>query len=119
MIVGLLAVALLWGVTNPFLKHYSRGIASRDSDSLWSDVAFLASRPGYLAALAVNLVGSVLFYAAMSSHQGRVSLVVPVCNALTFVVTAATGAALFGERVSARSLTGMGLIVAGVAVALA
>jgi hypothetical protein len=76
--------SLLWGCTNPFLKYYSRGIKST-SGSAGADAWFLLSRPRYLAALAVNLMGSVAFYMAMTALQ--VSTVVPVVNALTFVMT--------------------------------
>ncbi len=118
MLWALVAVALLWGGTNPFLKHFSAGIASRQraGANFLSDFLFLFTRPGYVLALAINLLGSVLFYYALSDWP--VSQVVPVANSLTFVVTAAVGVLCFDERVGGRDVAGMALVVAGVAVAL-
>lgn len=116
MLAVLMGVALLWGCTNPFLKHYSAGIAARRSSGVVADLRFLLLRPGYAASLAVNLLGSVGFYMALSDWP--VSVVVPVANSLTFVTTALVGALCFGEQTSARDVLGMVLVVAGVAIAV-
>lgn len=69
-----------------------------------------------VASLGCNLLGSVAFYMAMTN--ANVSLVVPVVNAITFVVTGVVGSLLFGEPSSPQMWLGMVLILAGVTVAL-
>ena len=115
MLLGLFLVALFWGVTNPFLKHYSTGITSRRraaSAGVWADFRFLLSSRGYVASLLINWIGSVLFYVMLA--DGDLSVVVPVCNSLTFGVTLVCGYLAFGERISGRTLVGLGFIVAGI-----
>jgi multidrug transporter EmrE-like cation transporter len=116
MFILMFTVAILWGCTNPFLRHYSEGISTRPQMGFVEDIRFLLSRRGYLAALGVNLLGSVAFY--LSMRDNAVGVVVPVANALTFVVTGVVGMWLFGERISVRTLVGLLLIVIGVGVTL-
>ncbi len=111
MFVGALIVALVWGITNPFLRHFSSGITG---NSLSSDFWFLFSRPGYLLSLVVNLSGSVLFYLLL--RDGDLSVVSPLCNGLTFAVTLVSGRLFFREQVSMRAAFGVIFIVLGTAV---
>jgi len=113
--IPLFGVALLWGVTNPLLKRGSSGIASRDQGKpiqsptsnpfvkvcrflagLAADFFFLLSRPLYLTSFAVNMCGSVLFYYTLSTSD--LSIVVPLANSLTFIITTIV-AYLLGEDV--------------------
>lgn len=114
MLGGLLIVALVWGLTNPFLRHYSKGIgaANRPSKGLADDFWFLVSSRGYLISLLVNLSGSALFYVLLA--DGELSVVVPVCNSLTFAFTLFSGFYFFGERISGRTVTGLLLIIVGI-----
>lgn len=108
---GLLIVALFWGTTNPFLKHYSAGISRRQGQGLLGEARFLWSSRGYLCSLLLNWVGSVLFYLLL--RDGDLSVVVPVCNSLTFALTLLVGAVFFGEPISRGTILGLGFIVAG------
>jgi drug/metabolite transporter (DMT)-like permease len=116
MIEGLLIVALVWGLTNPFLRHYSKGIgaAARPRKGILDDLWFLVSSRGYLVSLLVNLSGSALFYVLLA--DGELSVVVPVCNSLTFAFTLLSGYYFFGERITTRTVAGLVLIVVGIVI---
>jgi multidrug transporter EmrE-like cation transporter len=83
MIVLVLLAAFLWGVTNPLLKHYSKGMTS--SGSAKDDFVFLLHRPKYLLTQVVNLSGSVVFF--YSLREVDVSVGSIVVNSLAFVIT--------------------------------
>ena len=113
----LLFVALLWGVTNPLMKAGSRGVENAKRGSqYWGWIAelfFLARQWRYVASFLLNQAGSVLFYWTVS--QSDVSLVVPVTNSLTLVVTTVAGRVLLKEgELPWKSYAGMSLILAGV-----
>lgn len=115
ILVGL--ASILWGCTNPLLKYYSRGIMRNNAGGdAWSDAKFLLSRPLYLLSLAANMLGSLAFYMAMKDLN--VSVVAPVVNAMTFVVTGVVGAMFFGEPLTVHMWLGMMLVLAGVTVAV-
>jgi hypothetical protein len=83
-------VALLWGVTNPLMKKSSRGVIGISSVDclnlnggfhqkciLWKTIAqmlqefiFVFRRPLYCAALALNILGSIIFYLSLA-HLGK------------------------------------------------
>ena len=111
MLAGVLVVSLFWGITNPILRHYSQGMRG---EGVASDFLFLGSRPGYLVSLLANWTGSVLFYVLL--RDGDLSLVSPLANGLTFVVTLLCGRLVFGERVGRCSMVGIALIGLGTAV---
>ena len=108
VLTGCVIVALFWGATNPFLKRHSEGLPGRGP---LSDLLFLFSRPLFAFALALNGVGSLLFYYLLSDSQ--LALVSPLCNGLTFASTAAAGVLFFAERISPRRLLGVLLVAAG------
>ena len=115
----LFLVALLWGVTNPLLKLGSRGIEDVGKTShgrihsFLVETAFLFLRWKYLLPFLVNQLGSVLFYYTVST--GDVSLVSPVANSLTLVVTAVAGRILLNEEaLPLKSYIGMACILCGV-----
>lgn len=96
--LGVVLVALLWGGTNPFLRAGSEvnrptlgGSEAQGGNEKTSIVSWFASlwvRWQFLLPFALNQCGSVL-YAAMLGNAD-LTIVVPVCNALTFVITALT-----------------------------
>ena len=91
--VNVLCVCLLWGCTNPLLrKTSSEGPAARDVG--WARWAW--ARKAFLCVFALNQLGSALYAYLLGSLE--LSLAVPLCNSLTFVVTAVAGYAL-GENV--------------------
>uniref|UniRef100_A0A7S2CTM5 EamA domain-containing protein n=1 Tax=Octactis speculum TaxID=3111310 RepID=A0A7S2CTM5_9STRA len=108
---SLVLVGMLWGCTNPFLKHGTaendtktlseNGTASMDGmhseptsadgiKNLWTLLRWKALIP-----YVINQLGSVVYYILLGSAD--ISMAVPICNSLTFVFTAITGW-LLGER---------------------
>src|SRR4051812_21545185 len=92
MLVPLLMVGLIWGVTNVLMKRGSAGMSSLPQkssqiDSAVQEMVYLLTRPLYVLSFLANMSGSVLFYYTLSHSD--VSLVGPIANALTFIVTSA------------------------------
>ncbi|CAG9574350.1 conserved hypothetical protein [Leishmania major strain Friedlin] len=112
MISLMLLAALLWGVTNPLLKHYSRGMAS--SGSAKDDALFLVRRPKYLVAQAVNLSGSVVFFHSLREVDVSVGSI--VVNSLAFVITVLMSVLVLREGLlRARTTAGCLLVMVGTA----
>ena len=116
-ILGYILVAILWGCTNPFLKHAQQSYASQHSKSddnlpeyllskehkvevktsLLKNLYNLVTNLKLSIPFAINQCGSVAFCFLLSSEP--VSRVNPICNSLTFLFTAVTGYFFFGEVV--------------------
>lgn len=101
-IVGYLLVGILWGCSNPFIKHAQEDTRKHeDLDStkmtMASSLHRLITKPRLLLPFLVNQSGSLVFYYLLSNEP--VSRASPICNALTFMFTAATGYICFGEEV--------------------
>jgi hypothetical protein len=106
--LGYFIVSLLWGCSNPFIKHaqllrssrveeVDREESEKDRKSIFSNLKSLTSDKKMLLPFLVNQSGSLVFFILLSSEP--VSIASPVCNSLTFVVTAVTSYALFNEVV--------------------
>ena len=113
----LFLVALLWGVTNPLMKAGSKGVENAKLGSRYwgclAELLFLVRQWQYVASFLLNQSGSVLFYWTVS--RSDVSLVVPVTNSLTLVVTTVAGRVLLKEgALPWKSYAGMALTLAGV-----
>ena len=113
----LVAVALLWGTTNPLMKKGSAGVEKISYQNrlvqLVMEIKFLALRWQYFLPFLVNQSGSVLYYFTLS--QADISLAVPITNSLTFLVTSLVSR-FMGERVNSNwTYVGMALVVSGVA----
>ena len=113
----LVAVALLWGSTNPLMKKGSAGVEKISYQNrlvqLVMEIKFLALRWQYLLPFLINQSGSVLYYFTLS--QADISLAVPITNSLTFLVTSLVSR-FMGERVNSNwTYLGMVLVVSGVA----
>lgn len=112
MIFLMILAALLWGVTNPLLKHFSQGMAS--TGSAREDVLFLVRRPKYLATQVVNLSGSVVFF--YSLREVDVSVGSIVVNSLAFVITVLMSVLILREGpLRPRTAVGCLLVMAGTA----
>ena len=117
----MLAVALVWGCSNPFLKHGSEGV-QRVHGNNWVhqvllELQFLVTHCQYTLPFLVNQSGSILYYLTVAKLD--ISLAVPIVNSLTVLFTIVVGLML-GERVrGGRSYLGMALVLAGVAFCLA
>jgi len=112
----LVAVAALWGCTNPFMKQGGAGIDQVPKHNRlvqpFYELAFLILNWRYMLPFALNQCGSVLYYVTLTSVD--LSLAVPVANSLTFIFTALAGN-MIGEKISGfRTYAGMALVVAGV-----
>ena len=102
MLAALIAAALLWGVTNPFLKRHSavrlsdRRAAPRCGGSgLLAELYAALTRVAFVGPFILNQCGSLAFTYALSTTD--LYIAVPVANAMTFAVTSVT-ATLIGEK---------------------
>lgn len=118
-IVGYLLVGVLWGCSNPFIKHAQADTLEREKQdsskaTMTATLYRLMTKPRLLLPFLVNQSGSFVFYYLLSSEP--VSRASPICNALTFMFTAITGYTLFGEEVRYPSLLclGIALVLVGV-----
>ncbi|XP_017027179.1 transmembrane protein 234 homolog [Drosophila kikkawai] len=102
----LLAVGLLWGVTNPFIRLGSQGIESvKDTGSKWrnflQEARTIGSRWRYWIPFGLNQCGSALYVWTLQSAS--ITVAVPVANSLSFAFTAITGYAL-GEKLPGKKV---------------
>ncbi|XP_076387504.1 transmembrane protein 234 homolog isoform X2 [Megachile rotundata] len=108
-------VALLWGVTNPFIKKGAKGLenvkASSKFGQFFKELAFLVTQLKYIIPFIINQLGSVLYFLTLGNAD--ISLAVPVTNSLTFVITAITGWFLGEEKIHRNMYIGMILILVG------
>lgn len=114
-IVYLTFVALLWGVTNPFIKKGAKGLenvkASSKFGQFFKELGFLVTQFKYIVPFIINQLGSVLYFLTLGNAD--ISLAVPVTNSLTFVITAITGWFLGEEKIHRNMYIGMVLILIG------
>ncbi|CCW65081.1 unnamed protein product [Phytomonas sp. EM1] len=112
MIVFLFLAALIWGVTNPFLKRYSAGM--KQGGTLKEDLNHLVRRPGYLCVQLINLSGSLVFFYAL--REVEVSIGSVVANSLTFVITLLTSSFILCEgALRIQTVIGCSLVLIGTA----
>eukprot|EP00796_Vickermania_ingenoplastis_P009807 gene9807-6883_t len=100
----MLIAALLWGLTNPLLKHFSKGMQTKGS--VIEDIGFLFSKPKYLLTQICNLLGSVVFFYGLRDVDVSVGSI--VANSLAFVITAITSTLVLKEEPLNRT-AGVGL----------
>ncbi|XP_001629747.2 transmembrane protein 234 homolog isoform X1 [Nematostella vectensis] len=114
--LSLLGVALLWGVTNPFIKKGSAGIEDVKGKGairqFLAEIRYLIFNWKYMVPFLLNQSGSVLFYLTLGSAD--LSLAVPITNSLTFIMTTLTGRILGEESCKTETYIGMLLVVGGV-----
>ena len=113
----LLAVALLWGVTNTLMKRGSSGVEAVGTggalSGLLKEIVFLVREWRYTIPFLVNQLGSVLFYWTVAHSE--LSLVAPVANSLTLVVTTVSGRLLLREDpLPPKTYIGMALTLTGI-----
>lgn len=92
-LVSLIAVAALWGCTNPFIKKGSKDIVKiKANNAIYQfllELKYLFSNINYIVPMSINQAGSVLYFLTLQSAE--LSLAVPLANSLTFVFTAIIG----------------------------
>ncbi|EDV35446.1 uncharacterized protein Dana_GF12494 [Drosophila ananassae] len=102
----LLAVGLLWGVTNPFMRLGSQGIESvKDTGSKWrnllQEARLIGTRWRYWVPFGLNQCGSALY--VWTLQNSSITVAVPVANSLSFAFTAITGYIL-GEKLPGKKV---------------
>ncbi|XP_046809931.1 transmembrane protein 234 homolog [Lucilia cuprina] len=104
-ILSLLAVGLLWGCTNPFIKLGSQGVEKINTGSsaknLWLELKTIICRLKYWIPFLLNQSGSVLYVWTLQTCN--ITVAVPVANSLTFAFTAITGYML-GEKIPGKNI---------------
>jgi len=115
-LVWCIAVALIWGITNPFIKKGTEGVEKVQAPGfiqrITKEVLFFICNWKYTLPWILNQSGSILYYWTLSTS--KLSLVVPVTNALTLAITVVAGR-LLGESAGGPLLyLGVGLVFAGV-----
>ncbi|XP_017758667.1 PREDICTED: transmembrane protein 234 homolog [Eufriesea mexicana] len=114
-ITSLILVAVLWGVSNPFIKKGAKGLENVESSSkfgqFFKESAFLITNLKYIIPFIINQSGSVLYFLTLS--KADISLAVPVTNSITFMITAITGWILGEEKIHKNTYIGMILILIG------
>lgn len=123
---GYILVSLLWGCSNPFIKHAQAVTkvqsAAEEDESEKGHKSLISSLFSWLNSFrdmrvlipfVVNQTGSIVFFILLSKEP--VSIASPVCNSLTFVVTAVTSYTLFNEvvRYPMMLIIGTVLIITG------
>uniref|UniRef100_UPI00358FD9CE transmembrane protein 234 isoform X1 n=1 Tax=Myxine glutinosa TaxID=7769 RepID=UPI00358FD9CE len=117
-ITSLVVVALLWGLSNPFLRRGAKGIETVKSAGLvrqtLAELRFIFFNARYMIPFLINQLGSLLYYVTLASAD--LSLAVILTNSLTVIFTIISGAML-GERLGGKQavlgvfLTMCGLIL--------
>lgn len=90
----LVAVAALWGITNPLLRLGSEGIDRLEDTgspvfNFLQEVRLIGRRLNYWVPFLLNQCGSLLYIWTL--RKGRIVSAVPVANSLTLVFTALAG----------------------------
>lgn len=100
-VLSFIAVAVVWGGTNPLLKRGSAGMEKiKCSNRLLQvimELKYLALKWTYVVPFLINQSGSILYYFTLG--QADLSLAVPITNSLTFLVTTIVGR-LIGEKIT-------------------
>jgi drug/metabolite transporter (DMT)-like permease len=110
----LLAAAVLWGATDSLMKQLA---APASGSSLSATLGSILACPAYLACLAANQLGSLLYYCSLSALP--LSLAAPVANTAKVLVSVATGHLLGEPAISGRKAAGLLLLLVGVLLQLA
>ena len=114
--IYLLAIAFIWGGTNPFLKKGGRRmVEGKQYDHVFiqfiSDQYHLYSDIRYLIPFIINICGSGLYYYMLS--QSDLSIFIPFTNALTLSCTMIMSVIVKETQFRKNHLLGIGLIAMG------
>ncbi|KAJ8959458.1 hypothetical protein NQ318_022155 [Aromia moschata] len=113
--LSLTLVALLWGGTNPLIKRNSKDIVKVKADSVILqfilELKYLATNVKYLLPMALNQLGSVIYF--LTLQHVDLTLSVPVANSLTFVFTAVSGWILGEQLPNRKTIAGIISILCG------
>lgn len=110
------AVALVWGSTNPLLKKGSAGIEKIHYQNralqLVAELKFLGLNWRYMVPFLLNQSGSLIYY--LTIGRAEISLAVPITNSLTFLVTTVVGRLLGEKTQSNLTYLGIALVLCGI-----
>ena len=85
----MIAVSVVWGCSNPFLKRGSEEVQRVRGSGLLHQILlelwFLATHCSYTVPFLINQSGSVLYYLTVAKMD--LSLAVPIINSLTVLFT--------------------------------
>lgn len=116
----LVAVAFLWGATNPFIRRGSVGVedikATSSINQFIAEIVFLITRWQYLIPFLLNQFGSVLY--VLTLQDTELSVAVPVANSLSFVFTAISALLLGEQRASLKNYIGMTSVMVGTTICM-
>ncbi len=132
-VLSYLAVGILWGCTNPFIKYAQNAAANKnkllassnnspdsskisykESEGVFSSIFNMFKEPTILIPFAINQLGSLAFYYVLIHEP--ISIAAPVCNSLTFILTAITGHFVLGEEIPSPGLLLLGIaaVISGI-----
>lgn len=103
---GYLIVGICWGVTNPFIKRATMAKVIENSNnetgkgliqSHISTLRHFCVEPRIFLPFLFNQSGSIVYYLLLSREP--ISKAAPICNALTFILTAITGYVFLKEEI--------------------
>ncbi|XP_037031515.1 transmembrane protein 234 homolog [Bradysia coprophila] len=116
----LVAVAFLWGATNPFIRRGSLGVEDVKGATVikqfLAEIYFLITRWQYLVPFILNQCGSVLYVLTLQNTE--LSVAVPVANSLSFVFTAISALFLGEQRATLKNYIGMTLVMLGTTICM-
>jgi len=130
-----LLVGILWGCSNPFIKHAQTTIDGCNNGSqgappysfnklhlimisIYDEIYRLMTSPTLLIPFIINQSGSVVYYYLLSNQP--ITRASPICNSLTFMFTALTGHYFFHEEIKHPLclFSGVILILAGICISI-
>lgn len=115
-------VGILWGCTNPFIKHAQAKHnnnnslptnTNTESKSYINTIKKFVTDPFMFLPFLLNQSGSFFYYFIIASQP--ISVASPICNSLAFMFTAVTGYCYFKEELQSLSLLliGVGFVLTG------
>lgn len=109
-----LIVGILWGCTNPFIKHaqasgkHLSNPTTTESKSYSQVLQRFFTEPALFLPFLINQSGSLFYYYIISRQP--ISLASPVCNSLSFIFTAVTSYWYFKEELHSLPMLLVGII---------
>ena len=122
---GYLIVGICWGVTNPFIKKATMTKVNENVNneagkglvqSHISTLRHFCLEPRIFLPFLINQSGSIVYYLLLSKEP--ISKAAPICNALTFILTAITGYVFLKEEIRSPLLLVLGsfLVLFGISI---
>ena len=122
---GYLIVGICWGVTNPFIKKATMTKVNENVNneagkglvqSHISTLRHFCLEPRIFLPFLINQSGSIVYYLLLSKEP--ISKAAPICNALTFILTAITGYIFLKEEIRSPLLLVFGsfLVLFGISI---